>query len=271
MSTKVTVAVAAILAIGILAMVLSGQGSTDPTSSGASPGTEMDGQPVASEKGAVAQENAGEATKAETEDEAASNLIGSATLPSSRSGSEIERDARMAGSQPANAAAQDGANRAKATVVKDASAPPEADSPTTTTNSQPAVSGNDTAKPASARKARRTEVRNEVTFTVPREFQREMGLTTAALTATDGGLVKVPNASIQDLNGVVAVFISLENDQFGLRVIEVEQNEGEYSLVESNVLEDEMVVTEGSGMLKMGLLRSMGGRGHSHGPGGHSH
>ncbi len=61
-------------------------------------------------------------------------------------------------------------------------------------------------------KARKTEVKNEAVFMVPRKYQREMGLTMVPLTATDTGLVMVPNESILVLDNLKAVFIWLEDD-----------------------------------------------------------
>ena len=115
-------------------------------------------------------------------------------------------------------------------------------------------------------------VRNATSFQIPKQYQVEMGLKTAALSKDGDGFIRVPNSSIQDFGGKNAIFMDLGDNSFALRFIQVKRKRDAYSLVETNVLANESVVTEGSQKLKIGLMRAMSGhQGHDHGPGGHGH
>ena len=117
-----------------------------------------------------------------------------------------------------------------------------------------------------------TTVKNELSFNVPKQYQVRMRLETAALSRDGDGFIRVPNSSIQVLDGKDAIFIDIGDDNFALRLIQVKEKKDAYSLVARNVLENERVVTEGSLKLENGLIQSMAGHeGHNHGPGGHGH
>ena len=117
-----------------------------------------------------------------------------------------------------------------------------------------------------------TTVKNALSFNVPKQYQVGMRIETAALSRDGDGFIRVPNSSIQVLDGKDAIFIDIGDDNFALRLIQVKEKKDAYSLVARNVLENERVVTEGSLKLENGLIQSMAGHeGHNHGPGGHGH
>ncbi len=114
-------------------------------------------------------------------------------------------------------------------------------------------------------------VKNETEFDVPLQFVEQTGITSEPLTRSDDGKIQIPNASVQDFNGNSSVFISLGDNKFALRFINIIEKNDSHSLTDANVLEAEMVVTVGAPLLKNGLLRMQSGhtghsdhRGHSH-------
>lgn len=110
-------------------------------------------------------------------------------------------------------------------------------------------------------------IEDAFTFNVPKQFQTKINLKTTPLLKDANGQIKVPNISIQDFNGKTSIFLSVGNDKFVLRHIEVKQRNDIHSIVEKNVLENEAIVTNGVQQLSKALMRVMsgsGGHGHSH-------
>jgi hypothetical protein len=115
-------------------------------------------------------------------------------------------------------------------------------------------------------------VKNEKVFAIPAKQQKMLGVKTVKLAKDAKGLLQVPNTSIQNIQGKTAIFLSLGENKFALRYIKVDKKKAKYSLVSKNVLEHEIVVTDGAAKLKAGVLRMLSNshKGHAHGPGGHA-
>jgi hypothetical protein len=116
-------------------------------------------------------------------------------------------------------------------------------------------------------------VKNEKVFAIPARQQQLLGLKTTKLVKDAKGSLQVSNTSIQNINGKSAIFISLDNNKFALRYIKVDEKKAKYSLVSKNVLEHELVVTDGATKLKAGVIRMLSGAhgGNSSCSGGHGH